>query len=662
MHDDLESLAACWGVTRSYHDGTGRERRASDDALLAVLRSLGAPLERIDDAADALRAHSGAAAPAIAAVTCLQSGKGGAIAVREGTAPARIPVVLRLEDGQTFRLALQEQAGGGLRVDVPADTPIGYHSLEIDLGRELLKSRLLVAPARFPAPPRSWALFAPLYGIDRGSDGHDFACYGDLAVLAQWMTASGASSTGRDGALVATLPLLACFFEEPFEPSPYSPISRAFWSELYVDPACAPECGGRPQSRPHRNSHAGDARRIDYRVQMRLRRAQIEQLLIALDSTGGARLDAFERDLIRDEDLSSWASFRAAVEHYGCTWERWPSPARAGTLEAGLDFEASTRRYHAYAQWLAREQVAAAAGASPAGLLLDLPLGCHGGGYDTWRYAGDFAPGISAGAPPDALFEGGQNWAFPPLHPVGARQSGYAAFRAALRHHFLHASVLRIDHVMGLDRLFWIPDGSTAADGVYVRYHGEELWSILAIEAARARAGRGAAVVGEDLGTVPDATRSEIAARGALRMHIVPFECRGHAEPVLAAPPVSSLASLGTHDMEPFAAWWERPDTARELIANFLRRAGRDCREDAPGTVLRALLAWLSASDATIVSANLEDFWLERARQNLPGTAAGDSNWQRPFARCLADITTDRDVAAMLAAVRGSDTAADTSP
>jgi 4-alpha-glucanotransferase len=381
---------------------------------------------------------------------------------------------------------------------------------------------------------------------------------------------------------------------------------------------------------------------------MRERRTQIESLLTALDAAGGPRRGVIDRAVEEDDELGRYAAFRAAIELYGATWDKWPSRARAGELRPGVDYDGETYRYHVYAQLLAREQIGRAVADSPAGLYLDLPLGSHPGGYDTWRYAGEFAPGVAFGAPPDAVFAGGQNWGFPPMHPERARTSGYACWRAALRHHFAHAAVLRVDHVMGLHRAFWIPDGFEATDGVYVRSRPDELWSVLAIEAAAARGGRGAAVIGEDLGTVPGEVRSEMHARGALRMHVVPFECRDDADSPICPPPREAMVCLGTHDMEPFASWWDAPATPRERIA-----AALGCEVD-PARVLPALLAWMSASDATVVCANIEDFWLERKRQNLPGSAAGDASWQRAFARTLDELTADARVQHMVDLVRGS--------
>ena len=640
----LDMLAGELGVTRSYHDGTGQFRRASDEAVLAVVRALGAPAERIEDAGDALRvledARSSPSAPAVA----LAPFRSGSIVRLAAGAQRPRQATLVLESGEQLDMRVLD-TDSGCQIHVSRETPAGCHRLELDGGGNGKSVLVVVAPERLPEMPRSWCAFAPLYALRQSTGG--FASYADLVKLGEWIAGGRRpSDRHRDVSLLGTLPLLACFFEEPFEPSPYSPISRSFWSEIYVDPAHAPEAAllARTECVPS----APGTGRADYRRTMKERRHQIEALLAALEGSTGARRDAFERMIEEDRELASYAAFRAAVELYGSTWERWPARARDGLLRAGVDYDGETFRYHVYAQWLAREQLENAARQSPAGLYLDLPLGSHAGGYDTWRYADEFVRGVSVGAPPDAVFEGGQDWGFPPMHPERAREAGYAALRAALRHHFSHAALVRVDHVMGLHRSFWIPDGFTAADGVYVRSRKDELWAMLSAAAACGRGGGGTPVVGEDLGTVPDEVREEMHRRGALRMHVVPFECGHDAAALLREPPRESLACLGTHDMEPFATWWDGPAAPRDAIASSLQSNG------SAADALPKLLSWLARSDATVACVNLEDLWLERERQNLPGSPAGDVSWQRQFARTTEDFTTDPRLRALLDVARGA--------
>jgi 4-alpha-glucanotransferase len=285
-------------------------------------------------------------------------------------------------------------------------------------------------------------------------------------------------------------------------------------------------------------------------------------------------------------------------------------------------------RYHLYVQWLASEQIEALskeAGNKGLQLYFDLPLGVHPDGYDVWRERRLFALGVSAGAPPDAVFTTGQNWHFPPLHPERMREEGYRYIIACLRHHLRQGKILRIDHVMGLHRLFWIPDGMDASQGVYVRYPSDELYAILSLESHRHQA----VLVGEDLGTVPPEVRPAMRRHGLYRMYVAQYEAVTNHRRALRPIPANCIASLNTHDMSPFAAFWQGLDN-REAVVTFLRDNGwlKEPMADT-SAILRAFLAFLSASRAWGLLVNLEDLWLETRPQNIPGTSKEYPNWQR---------------------------------
>jgi 4-alpha-glucanotransferase len=283
-------------------------------------------------------------------------------------------------------------------------------------------------------------------------------------------------------------------------------------------------------------------------------------------------------------------------------------------------------------------------------LYLDLPLGIHPEGYDVWRERDSFATGVSAGAPPDTVFTKGQNWGFPPLHPERIRHQGYRYFIAYLRHHLKSAGALRIDHVMGLHRLFCIPEGMSASDGTYMRYHPDELYAILSLESHRSWT----VIVGEDLGTVPHYVRPMMKKHGVYRMYVMHYElASANKGKILKPVPADSIASLNTHDMFPFAAVWNGTDIEQRAALGLLNRATANCerrlweerkralvrllREKgfldntraSIEEVLRACLAFLSASDAAVVLVNLEDLWLETRPQNIPSTTADIyPNWR----------------------------------
>jgi 4-alpha-glucanotransferase len=296
----------------------------------------------------------------------------------------------------------------------------------------------------------------------------------------------------------------------------------------------------------------------------------------------------------------------------------------------------------------------------------------HPSGFDPWWQRHAFATGVTGGAPPDAFFAGGQNWWFPPLHPEGLRDDGYRYLIAQLRQAFRHADAARVDHIMGLDRLFWLPDGSDDGEGAYVRYRNEEMRAVVALEASRS----GTTVVGEDLGTVPDRVRAAMAHDRMLRSWVFQFET-SPTDPVPSSPE-RSLASWGTHDLPHFAAYWRGADIddrqrsgAVDAATADAERAEREANRVAlqaawhlttGGTeraapidetldLLRGCLGYLAAGDALLMLVDLEDLWLELEPQNRPGTGPEAPNWRLRAALTLEEARRDDGVAGLLAHV-----------
>jgi len=349
--------------------------------------------------------------------------------------------------------------------------------------------------------------------------------------------------------------------------------------------------------------------------------------------------------------VEDYARFRATCEKQHIPWRYWPEPLRDGVLRE-TDYKEENKRYHLYLQWLAHQQMESVSQKAEEGglqLYLDLPLGVHPDGYDVWCERESFVPDVAAGAPPDAVFTKGQNWEFPPLHPERVREQGYRYIIAYLRHHHKCSRILRVDHVMGLHRLFCIPNGMEASQGVYLRYRAEEFYAILSLESNRSKA----IIVGEDLGTVPSYVRPAMRRHGLQSMYVLHYELT--MNPREGLPPVShnSVASLNTHDMPPFAAFWQgqdikerrelglldtkgarkerrnRQDTIRALSTilwrkGWLKEAGVDTL-----SALKACLSFLAGSQAWLVLVNLEDLWLETRHQNVPSTKEEYPNWQR---------------------------------
>lgn len=630
----LDDLARLYGVQTSYTDLGGTTRTASPDALLAVMRALEAPVERLEDVEEAVREREEAQGMRlIEPVTVLWEGEAQAVDVQVPGGEA-VECRLTLETGEEL-----EWTSSSGRVTPPAPLPLGYHDLTVAAAGRTAATRIIVAPRTVHDPEeRTWGVFLPLYAL-RTRRSWGTGDFGDLEALLEWTSRLG-------GSVVGTLPLLSAFLDTPFDPSPYAPVSRLFWNELYVDLSRAPQLAESAPAQAALESEEvktavarlRQGRLVDYRAAAAAKRAVLEPLAQTFFAGRAWRAPHFQEFLAARAEARTYAAFRATCERRREPWRMWPDRLRTGTLRQG-DYDAEVARYHLYVQWLAEHQLAALAATGAAtggGLYLDLPLGVHPDGYDVWRFPRLFASRMSAGAPPDDFFAGGQDWGFPPLHPERIREDGYAYVIASIRTLLRHSHTLRLDHVMSLHRLFWVPWERGATEGVYVRYRFQELWAILCLESRRHRT----AIVGEDLGTVPPEVREAIDRHHARRMYVVPFELRSEREPALTPVPARSVASLGTHDLPPFAAHWDRLEPERrEALVGALTRAG--CLEprlplaSVPESkrrrwVLRGGLRYLAASPARVALVSLEDLWQEKAPQNVPGTTMEERpNWRR---------------------------------
>jgi 4-alpha-glucanotransferase len=676
----LRALARAAGIQTRYQDGLGRQRTPPPETLLAILRSLGHDVDSAAGAPSALRALKQSQSQRLCEPVVVAWG---------GIAP---PITLRIPEGPVeVRLELEDgSAEYSLsrprplrRLQLPAGLPLGVHRLTIESRRNRAIATVLSAPWRCyegedEQPRRELGIFLPLYAL-RSRRSWGVGDLTDLDALTRWAGSLGCN-------LIGTLPLLASYLAEPFEPSPYAPVSRLHWNELFADLTAAPDFPASAAARRTASS-AAFARElaelrsrdlVDYRRCYALKRRVLEQLAKAAFRNAGRRraLEALMQD---EPTLEDYARFRACADRTGTTWQQWRAGPRAGRL-AAADYDQRDFQTHLYAQLLMRQQLAEQARLARrrgGRLYLDLPLGAHGGGYDLWRFREHFMADLSVGAPPDVMFTHGQNWGFPPLHPGAVRQLGHAYFIAAIRNHLRFAGALRIDHIMGLHRLFCIPRGMEGEQGAYINYPHEELYAILSIESHRARA----RIIGENLGTVPPQVTATMEERGILGMWVGQFAIGGDPRSIgrtLARPGASNLASLNTHDIPPFAAHWRgedismrqrfgwlKPEQARQevqgreqwqgAILQHLRgrgllrpaRASRQ-RHIPPHEIARRLILELAQSNAEIVLVNLEDLWGETRPQNIPGISEGYPNWQRTASRTLEQMMRQRGVADIL--------------
>jgi len=668
----LHQLARLYDVQTAYYDVFHRRHQALPQALLHVLRALGAAVDSLEDVPSALEERRQALwERCIEPVVVAWDGAPVELEVRLPAAESSGSVAceLQLENGDSRAWTcglddLPDMTGAEVsgaryvakRFTLPGKLPNGYHRLHLKTAGRCCQSLVISTPSRAfgfdgGMSQRSWGVFLPLYAAhsQRSWGAGD---YSDLESLAAWVAEVG-------GDVVATLPLLSTFLDEPFEPSPYTPVSRLMWNEFYIDVTRLPELERSASAQALLESTSlrrdiaiqRESPFVDYETQMALKRQVLEELCRSLFYESSGRLEGL-RDFVRTHPgVEDYARFRATLEQRRAPWPRWPQRLRKGQLQKG-DCDEAASRYHLYAQWAAQQQVQALleeADNDGAKLCLDFPLGVHPHGYDVWRNQDCFVPDVTAGAPPDAVFTAGQDWASPPLHPGRIREQGYGYFIACLRHHMRFPSILRIDHVLGLHRLFWIPKGMEPEQGVYVRYPTDDLYAIIALESHRNET----IVEGEDLGTVPPYVRPAMKRHGLYRSYVLQYELSSDSAKGARAVPSRSIASVNTHDMPPFAAYWqgldieqrvelglldraasryerkERERLKRALVRflqrrGFARRGSDDCK-----AILMAVLAFLSASQARLVVVNLEDLWLETEAQNMPGTTDECPNWRR---------------------------------
>lgn len=570
----LHALARELGVSTSYVDGLARPVTPSPETLVRVCAALGAPVTGPPDAGEALRA------------------------VQDARQAQDTPV----------RIAWDSQPGGW---------------------RTEGSTTVITAPSaawRRGEGNRSWGVSAQLAAL-RSARSRTFGDLHDLEAVCRWVKHQG-------GDIVTLLPLLPTFNTPPAEPSPYSPVSRLFWSELLLDL----EDGHHP---------APGSDRLD----VVRAGAEVRAALASHPAPDPSEVDP---------ELARYARFRGAQAKLGRDWRSWPAAARAGNLTPDQS-DPDEERFHLVAQTLARRQLRdfrSRLDGHGVRLGLDLTVGVHPDGFDPWSRQELFADGMSVGAPPDRGFPSGQDWGFSPVLPTESRREGHQYLGACIAHLTALAGVLRVDHIMAWTRLYWIPHGMRLDQGTYVSYPAEELFALLTLESHRNRC----EIVGENLGTVPPEIDEALPKRRIWGMYLAEFQ-DWHKEPPPAPPTPQDVALVGTHDTPTFAGWLKGNDITDRVESGLLAESkapeARQEREqtvagmtrifdrpaDDPRALLGDLLEWLGRSESPLVMPWIEDLWLEERGVNLPGTTSqARPNWQRPMRKLLDEVFTSPEI------------------
>ena len=657
----LDRLCSAAAIAPEWWDVSGRRTRVSDDTRRALLAAMRLPAATDGEVRDTLRSLSDDRdRRALPHALVVRTGEPGML--RLGLTPGldRRPLWLSIEreDGETQRIRLQAEDGsviGVAAVDgLPAhawqvalpELPEGRHRIRRDDAPDAV-CHLTVAPAKCFLPDsirrgaRRFGIAAQLYALRRAGD----QGIGDFTTLARIAEAAGR----EQAATIGINPVHMLFPENRERASPYHPSDRRFLDPIYLDVGAVNAEATRAAARDV----------VAWSEVWALKRAALERQFAAFTAGDPLAATGFQRFIDQGGvELHRFATFQAIAEtRPDEIWHRWPVGLRSPDSPDVATFareHAARVRFHQYLQFLADQQLGAAAATARSsgleiGLFRDLAVGAAPDGAEAWARSEDLGQGAWVGAPPDPFATEGQNWHLPPPLPLRFAQDGFASFAALVAANMRHAGALRIDHAMGLTRLFWIPDGGTGADGAYVAYPFADLLGHLALESARA----GCMVIGEDLGTVPEGFRAIMTENDILSYRVLLLEREGLAFKSASSYPARAVACVTTHDLPPLAGWWDGADLAERaalgLIPDLAQAEAERTEERAAlvdalvsdgclarsgseplqtDRVITGAHEFIAATPADLVMIQAEDLAGLRVGVNLPGTDQERPNWR----------------------------------
>jgi 4-alpha-glucanotransferase len=732
-HEELlNELSGLCGIVHEYWDVFGLRHEASPETRKAILRAMKMKIDSVEDLQAEIRKLRGRPWN-----NFMEPVKVISVQEQPFALPVYVPVPEGMENSLSLCWSLEDEQGERVDFIVPPaavtvedqawidgvryiktllrDTvvrDIGYYSVKVICEhpeavfpggqRSLHKSsRLIITPDQCYMPPelqegRTWGPVVNLYAVRscRNWGGGDFTDLEDLIKL----------TAGLGGGFVGINPLHAVPNKGPFGISPYSPISRSYKNFIYLDMERVTDLAESHEAQALMSSamfkkslaETRDGEFIDYKKIAFLKKSvlalafgQFYEKHYLMDSERGRAFRLYTRQ--EGTDLDTFALFLTLWEHMNTTckvytWRDWPEEYLDQQSGAVREFRENNSRevlFHKYIQWLIDTQHRAASELAkglcmPVGIYHDLAIGSIGGGSNTWTCQDLIAGSIDVGAPPDEFNINGQNWGFPPMAPERLRETGYEFFVEIIRKNMKYNGALRIDHALGMFRLFWIPCGMPSAEGVYVKYPAEDMLRIIALESIRSRT----MVIAEDLGTVGENVRDTLLRLRMLSYRLLYFE-RNYPDPSFTAPeayPSIALCAVTTHDLPTLYGYWTghdldvknrlhlfRDEKLRQryvndrerdkaLLLNALKLRGilpRDFPADpalAPvmtAELCTAIYNYLALTPCKLVAVSLDDIIGTVDQQNMPGTTDEHPNWIRKTPVYLEELSSDRSFAAI---------------
>lgn len=619
---DLRILAKLYQIETTYCDPFQKNKIVSNESLIAFLRAMHVDIANIEDSTALLK---------IARQHLLNKILDEVIVNWQGEVcyiPLNISKKLQntgewhltLENGTAYAYKLPHSTFVEKKISMsksqyciklPMLLPCGYHHFTIEIGNQRATCLIITAPKTgyVPSHEKTFGFFAPMYSLQS----KDQQLCGDLKLFSEFMQWAGSQGAG----FLSTLPINALYLDDPYLPSPYSPISKLYWNEIYLDCQKIPEFN-KEDAHALKREDPGDE--VDFKLVYQQKRKILQAMSDRFFTSD--RHACIEEYLNTHADLMHYAQFRADGEKNN-------GYANNSNLQ-----------YHLYTQWqfdLQLTDLYQHAQQQNVLFYLDLPLSVYKNGYDNKRFANQFVSKITLGAPPDPIFHLGQNWDLAAGHPLGMKVAHYEYFIKTIDTIMRYIDLLRLDHVMGLHRLFWIPEGGGAEDGTYIHYQADALYAILLLESHRKKVG----LIGENLGNVPHFVNQAMREHRLYQMYVLQYELDSNHPLRFEKIPEKSVCSLNTHDMAPFASYWQGKElqTFKELaliddedlkkrqafrrknVKHLLRFIKGKHQSLSIEDVFKSIITQLAQSSSQFLLLNIEDLWLEEKQQNIPTIA-----------------------------------------